>query len=41
MLDPAGYRSAFPTCDPLLADVNEDGAVDAFDIEPFIALLIP
>lgn len=41
LLDPAGYRGAFPKCDLMLADVNEDGTVDAFDIEPFVGLLTP
>ena len=28
-------------CDPDLADIDQNGRVDAFDIEPFIDLLFP
>jgi hypothetical protein len=35
----AGYYAVYPHCDPLSADINADGAVDAFDIDPFVLLL--
>jgi hypothetical protein len=34
--DPAGYAAAYPDCDILNADINCDGAVNAFDIDPFV-----
>ena len=37
--DPEGYQAAYPDCDRMLADLNADGVVNAFDIEPFIDLL--
>jgi hypothetical protein len=39
LVDPAAYAAAFPECAPGLADVNGDSKVDAFDIDPFVALL--
>ena len=38
-----GQRVAgqFPNCDINLADINGDGNIDAFDIEPFLNLLFP
>jgi hypothetical protein len=39
LTDPDGYATAFPGCDPMLADVNADGAVNAFDIDPFVLCL--
>jgi hypothetical protein len=38
--DPPGYQAQYPDCDAKLADVNGDGKVDAFDIDPFVALLV-
>ena len=40
LTDPAGYATAWPDCDIMLADCNGDGVVDAFDIDPFIELLL-
>jgi hypothetical protein len=39
LTDPAGYHNAFPSCNIQNADCNGDGAVNPFDIDPFIALL--
>ena len=41
LFNPGGYDALYPGCDINLADTNQDGAVDAFDIEPFIELLFP
>ncbi len=41
LFDPAFYDTRLPECDPTLADMNGDGRVDAFDIEPFLAVLFP
>ncbi|MDX2200509.1 MAG: hypothetical protein SF069_16260 [Phycisphaerae bacterium] len=40
LTDPAGYSSAFPSCDIDLADVNHDGFVTVGDISAFVALLV-
>ena len=40
LTDPAGYAAAHPDCDYMLADINGDGAVNAFDIDPFVQLLV-
>ena len=34
-----GQAEALPDCDYMLADVNGDGAVNTFDIDPFVVLL--
>jgi hypothetical protein len=34
------YRAAHPGCDPGSADINGDGAVNVFDIDPFVSLLV-
>ncbi len=39
LTDPAAYATAWPACDPALADTNNDGSVNAFDVDPFVALL--
>ncbi|MCG3128731.1 MAG: hypothetical protein CHACPFDD_03622 [Phycisphaerae bacterium] len=39
LTDPSAYTAQYPNCDPRLADVNGDGSVNAFDVDPFIALL--
>ena len=39
--EPDEYAIQFPDCDINLADVNADGSVTAFDIEPFLGLLFP
>ncbi len=39
LTDPAGYATAYPACDSLLADMNGDGVVNAFDIDPFVEAL--
>lgn len=35
----AAYHAAYPGCDGMLADVNQDGSVNAFDIDPFVICL--
>jgi hypothetical protein len=37
--DPAGYPAAFPACDILAADMNDDGVVSVGDIAGFVAVL--
>ena len=39
LTDPAGYATAFPSCDSYNADVNCDGFVTVGDIGPFVQLL--
>lgn len=39
LVNPGVYDQTHPHCDPMLADVNGDGAVDSFDVDPFIHLL--
>ncbi|MCG3129217.1 MAG: hypothetical protein CHACPFDD_04135 [Phycisphaerae bacterium] len=39
LTDPGAYAADYPNCDPRLADVNGDGSVNAFDVDPFIELL--
>ena len=39
LFDPPGYAVAFPDCDIDSADVNGDGNVDSFDIDPFLTCL--
>ena len=39
LFDPDNYAARFPDCDINNADLNGDGSIDAFDIEPFLALL--
>jgi hypothetical protein len=34
--DPVAYAKMYPDCATYVADVNRDGAVDAFDIGGFI-----
>jgi hypothetical protein len=41
LIDPATYEIQYPDCDRMLADMNDDGAVNVLDIEPFIDLFIP
>jgi hypothetical protein len=36
---PAGYQAQFPNCDINNGDVNLDGAVNTFDIDPFVQYL--
>ena len=33
------YDAEYPDCDPWLADINADGTVNMFDIDPFVDLL--
>ena len=40
LTDPAAYAAAWPDCDVMLADIDGDGDVDAFDIDPFVELLV-
>jgi len=37
--NPAGYETAFPTCNLCNADINGDGQVNFGDINPFVRLL--
>ena len=39
LTNPSGYEAAFPDCDISLADINGDGSVNSFDIDPFVELL--
>ena len=39
--EPDEYAIRYPDCDINNADINGDGTVDAFDIEPFLDLLFP
>ena len=34
-----GYAETYPDCDIRTADCSRDGAVNLFDIDPFVALL--
>ena len=36
---PAAYALAYPECDLLTADCNEDGVVDFRDINVFVVIL--
>ncbi len=38
--NPAAYTETYPDCEILLADCNGDGAVDFFDIDAFVALIL-
>ena len=40
LTDPAGYETAYPECDVMLADCNEDGSINGLDIDPFVVLLV-
>jgi len=40
LIDPAAYAAAYPGCDRMQADVNQDGQVDGRDVAPFAALLL-
>ncbi|MBU0717966.1 MAG: hypothetical protein KJ749_06940 [Planctomycetes bacterium] len=37
--DFGAYYEQFPNCDPTGADINADDVVNAYDIDPFIALI--
>ena len=39
LFDPSGYAAQYPNCDINSADINGDGSIDSFDIEPFLQLL--
>ena len=40
LTDPSAYQQLYPNIDPAVTgDINCDGALDAFDIDPFVALL--
>jgi hypothetical protein len=41
LVSPSRYEAAFPYCDRGRGDVNHDGIMDAFDVEPFVNLLLP
>lgn len=36
LIDPAGYATAYPTCDLTLGDLNLDGSTNGLDIVPFV-----
>jgi hypothetical protein len=40
LVDPAGYATAYPSCDPQQGDIDDDGFVNFFDIDPFVELLL-
>lgn len=40
LTDPIAYAGVYPECNSLLADCNNDGSVNAFDIDPFVDVLI-
>ncbi len=40
LCDPAAYAAAFPGCNPLNADLNEDQTPDGLDIQAFVDLLL-
>lgn len=40
LVDPAAYDAAYPLCDPILADMNNDGAVNGLDIQRFIEVIL-
>jgi hypothetical protein len=35
----SSYAASYPDCDYILAGINRDGAVDGYDIDPFVLLL--
>ena len=37
--DPAAYAAAYPDCDIMNGDCNNDGEFNFGDIQPFVALL--
>jgi hypothetical protein len=37
---PHSTQSISPNCDVTLADANQDGQVNSFDIDPFVALVL-
>jgi hypothetical protein len=39
LLDPIEYAEQFPTCNLMLADVNQDEAIDGLDISAFVVAL--
>ena len=41
VFEPGDYPTLYPECNMDLGDMNLDGSVDAFDIEPFLDLLFP
>ena len=40
LVSPTVYELTYPDCDIRTADCNHDGAVNAFDIDPFVELLV-
>ncbi|TWT45977.1 hypothetical protein RAS1_24130 [Phycisphaerae bacterium RAS1] len=40
LIDPAGYRAAYPECNIMACDIDGNGAVEVLDINPFVALLL-
>ena len=41
LFEPYEYTRLYPECNVNRADVNGDGTVTAFDVEPFLELLFP
>ena len=41
LVSPDDYAATFPTCGTALADTNRDGRVDVFDIDSFVAIILP
>ncbi|MEK6642891.1 MAG: PQQ-dependent sugar dehydrogenase [Planctomycetota bacterium] len=40
LIDGAAYMTAFPACDVMNADTNDDGSINGADIPAFIAILV-
>ncbi len=41
LFDVDEYPIGCPDCNINLADINGDGSINSFDIEPFLVLLFP
>ncbi|QOJ14797.1 MAG: hypothetical protein HRU75_09160 [Planctomycetia bacterium] len=40
LIDPPGYATAFPGCDPIRGDVNRDESFNNFDIDTFVNCIV-
>ncbi|OQZ02011.1 MAG: hypothetical protein B6D36_13545 [Planctomycetes bacterium UTPLA1] len=40
LIDPSAYGVQYPSCPQSLGDLNNDGAVDGLDIQPFVAAVV-
>jgi len=40
LTSPVVWQQAYPNCNLLNGDVNQDGVINSGDINPFIALLL-